>query len=330
MMSLRGIDNSRLIASSQATPTKTPVYWSIETEGWFKTLFRMAFYLNNTGFNTNPSGAITIFQKAYQPDTQWEKNNAFASLKVSQIREIRDFLLANPNSYASLILLSPLSFFLLVLAVASFLEESGNTSQSVKPVVGFLTNNLFKQLDRANSVFRSGQTKSMALNVINSLSSQGYNNSSLWTAVDTFVKQDIKNMSMGLIGFQDTKQLLGTYLMQQGIPNFTDIYLLSKASSTSTTNQSESSSSVVIVTPQSTEKNPVSVQVDRTVSTSTQTSQNQSQMDASQVSSNNNIPPVVSGSPAVPTETKVYWGNTVVAIGLIGFCIYFFGKNKKR
>jgi hypothetical protein len=98
----------------------------------------------------------------------------------------------------------------------------------------------------------------------------------------------------------------------------------------STSTQSESSSSVVVVTPQATEKNPVSVQVDKTVSTSTQTSQSQSQMDASQVSSNNNIPPIVSGSPVVPTETKVYWGNTIVAIGLIGFCIYFFGKNKKR
>ncbi len=330
MMSLRGIDNSRLISSSQATPTKTPAYWSIETEGWFKTLFRMAFYLNNTGFNTNPSGAITIFQKAYRPDTQWENANTFAKLKVSQIREIKDFLLANPNSYASLVLLSPLAFFLLILAVASFIEESGNSSQPVKPVVGFLANNLFKQLDRVNSVFRSGQTKSMALNVINSLSSQGYNNPSLWSAIEAFINPNAYNLSRSLIGFQDSKQLLGSYLMQQSVPDLTNIYLLNKASGVSTSTQSESSSSVVVVTPQTTEKNPVSVQVDKTVSTSTQTSQSQSQMDASQVSSNNNTPPVVIGSPVVPTETKVYWGNTIVAIGLIGFCIYFFGKNKKR
>ncbi len=323
MRSLGGFDSSRLIPVQNADIIKLPGFWISDSEGWFRVLFRMAFYMSNQGLNTDPAGAAAIFQRASNPDASWERTHRLGGLSVSQLRDIKAMLLDNPSSYASLVLLSPIGFFLSALAVSAFVQESNNPSLSARGAAAFLLNSLFEQLCRGQTIFSVPRNKSMGLNIANLLSSQGYSNGQLLAAASDFIKLGGAGYSMPLLSYEASKRLIGEAVMGTAVVQLDNVYLLSS-----------SKPAVSALTP------TVSVSIPAPAGVGSKNNTvvgNEQDKNAEAAAASLPTSPRSDGPPAfVPPagsnqSGKLYAANVAVAAVLVGLLYYYFGnKNKKR
>jgi hypothetical protein len=326
MRGLGGFDSSRLIQVQNADIIKLPAFWISDSEGWFKVLFRMAFYMSSQGLNTDPSGAAAIFQRASNPDAGWERAHRLGGLSVSQLRDIKAMLLENPSSYASLVLLSPIGFFLAALAVSAFIQESNNPSLSARGAAAFLLNSMLEQLCRGQTIFSVPRNKSMGLNIVNLLSSQGYNNRQLLAAASDFIRLGGASYSMPLLDYEASKRLIGEAVMGTAAVKLDDVYLLSSRSNASVVPPA------VPVTVPVTVPAPVAVDPQTNTIVGVGQEKNAEAADASLPTAprSENQPAVV--PPAGSNQSgKLYATNVAVAVVLVGLMYYYFSnKNKKR
>ena len=232
MYGLRGFEQSRLLTTNIQLKI-APGYWLDDNSGWDMNLFTIGFLLTQTRMNSDPVAVTNIFTKAQETNRNWDSSHNYGQImSIQQIRDVKNYLVNNPNSYASLCLRSPLAFFLLIASVTAFLKGSLDKTQDVRPVVVFLTNRFFDQISKRNNVFRGYARPKLAM-VVAALNSSGFiSNSRLWSEISKFTSLGLPNINQSM-GTSELYRYLQGYAGGSDIPNFDNQYLLRAQQQTS-------------------------------------------------------------------------------------------------